>query len=88
MGRPLVASDVPGCREVARAGVNALLVPPDDAAALAAALERLAQDATLRRRLGAASRAIVEGELAADAVGAATVACYQSLLRALRLPTP
>jgi glycosyltransferase involved in cell wall biosynthesis len=88
MGRPLVATDVPGCREIARNGENALLVPPDDAAALAAALERLAGDAALRRRFGAASRALVEGELAADAVGAATVACYLSLLRELRLPTP
>ena len=88
MGRPLIATDVPGCREIARDGVNALLVPPDDAGALAAALERLADDAELRRRFGAASRALVESELAADAVGAATVACYRSLLRALRLPAP
>jgi glycosyltransferase involved in cell wall biosynthesis len=88
MGRPLVATDVPGCREIARDGVNALLVPPDDAAALAAALGRLVDDAELRRRFGAASRALVESELAADAVGAATVACYRSLLRALRLPAP
>jgi glycosyltransferase involved in cell wall biosynthesis len=88
MGRPLIATDVPGCREIARGGVNALLVPPDDPGALAAALERLADDAELRRRFGAASRALVESELAADSVGAATVACYRSLLRALRLPTP
>ena len=88
MGRPLVATDVPGCREIARDGDNALLVPPDDAAALAAALERLAGDAELRRRFGAASRRLVESELAADAVGAATVACYLSLLKELRLPTP
>ena len=88
MGRPLVATDVPGCREIARDGVNALLAPPDDAAALAAALGRLADDAGLRRRFGAASRNLVESELAADAVGAATVACYRSLLQALRLPSP
>ncbi|HET7594563.1 MAG TPA: glycosyltransferase family 4 protein [Stellaceae bacterium] len=88
MGRPIVATDVPGCREIARDGVNALLVPPDDAAALAAALERLGADAELRRRFGAASRALVESEFAADAVGAATVACYRTLLRALRLPEP
>jgi glycosyltransferase involved in cell wall biosynthesis len=80
MARPLVAADVPGCREIARAGVNALLVPPDDAAALAAALERLAGDAELRRRFGAASRALVESDLAEAAVGAATVALYQELL--------
>ena len=88
MGRPLVATDVPGCREIAHDGENALLVPPDDAVALAAALERLAGDAELRRRFGTASRGLVEGELAAGAVGAATVACYLSLLQELRLPTP
>jgi glycosyltransferase involved in cell wall biosynthesis len=88
MGRPLIATDVPGCREIARDGVNALLVPADDPGALAAALERLADDAALRRRFGEASRALVESELAADAVGAATVACYRSLLQTLRLPAP
>ena len=30
-GRPLIATDVPGCREIARPGVTGLLVPPDDA---------------------------------------------------------
>ena len=39
-GGRIVATDVPGCRAVARAGVNALLAPPDDAAALADAIER------------------------------------------------
>lgn len=81
MARPLVATDVPGCREIAREGENALLVPPDDAEALARALERLASDAALRRRFGAASRALVESDLAEDAVGAATVALYRALLR-------
>jgi glycosyltransferase involved in cell wall biosynthesis len=80
MGRPLIATDVPGCREIARAGRNALLVPPDDVDALAAALERLASDGELRRRFGAASRALVESDLAAEAVGAATVALYRALL--------
>jgi glycosyltransferase involved in cell wall biosynthesis len=85
MGRPLVASDVPGCREIARADVNALLVPPDDPAALAAALERLAGDPALRRRFGAASRRLVETDLSAAAIGAATVALYRRTLAELGL---
>jgi glycosyltransferase involved in cell wall biosynthesis len=80
MGRPIIATDVPGCREIARAGVNALLVPPDDAAALASALAALARDAEQRRRFGDASRRLVEGDLAQDAVGTLTVALYRQLL--------
>jgi glycosyltransferase involved in cell wall biosynthesis len=50
-GRPIVASDLPSSREVLRHGENALLVPPGDAAALAAALRRLADDPALAARL-------------------------------------
>ena len=46
-GRPLVATDVPGCRDIARPGVNAFLVPLDDAEALADAIDRLAGDPEL-----------------------------------------
>jgi glycosyltransferase involved in cell wall biosynthesis len=80
-GRPLVATDVPGCREIARAGVNALLVPPDDAAALADAIERLAADSELRRRFGQAGRALVEREFSGARIGRDIVALYRELLR-------
>ncbi|MBB6250316.1 glycosyltransferase family 4 protein [Nitrospirillum iridis] len=59
-GRAIVATDVPGSREVAVDGRNALLAPPRDPAALAAALTRLALDAPLRRRFGLASRSVVD----------------------------
>lgn len=85
-GRPIVATDVPGCREIARADVDALLVPPDDPAALAAAIERLAGDAELRRRYGAQARKIVEGEFSSEHVGAAIVALYDGLLGRQLLP--
>jgi glycosyltransferase involved in cell wall biosynthesis len=79
-GRPLVATDVPGCREIAREGVNAILVPPDDAPALADAIDRLASDPELRRRYGAASRWLVEAEYSDSRVGRDIVALYRSLL--------
>ncbi len=79
-GRALVATDVPGCREIAHAGENALLVPPDDAEALAAALETLATDALLRARFAAVSRALVVSDLAAGPVGMRTVELYRTLL--------
>jgi glycosyltransferase involved in cell wall biosynthesis len=55
-GLPAVATDIRGCREVIVAGQTGLLVPPRDAAALAAALERVLSDPVLRARLGQAAR--------------------------------
>ena len=85
-GRPIVASDVPGCREIARPGVNALLVPPDDPPALADAIARLAQDGDLRRRFGAAGRELVETEFASARIGRAVVTLYDELLGDPRAP--
>ena len=78
--RPIVATNVPGCREIARDGANALLVPPNDAAALADAIDRLASDAELRRRFGAAGRRIVEDEFSHLRIGQQVVALYRRLL--------
>jgi glycosyltransferase involved in cell wall biosynthesis len=50
-GRPIVASALPSTREFLRDGHDALLVPPGDAGALAAALRRLVADAALAERL-------------------------------------
>lgn len=87
-GRAIVATDVPGCREIALAGRNALLVPPDDAPALADALGRLALDHGLRARFGGESRRIVETDMTADAVGARMVETYLRLLGADAAPVP
>jgi mannose/cellobiose epimerase-like protein (N-acyl-D-glucosamine 2-epimerase family)/glycosyltransferase involved in cell wall biosynthesis len=80
-GRPLIATDVPGCRAIARPGCNGLLVPVDNVGALADAMERLAGDADLRRRYGAASRKLVEREFGAQRVGGDLVALYGRLLQ-------
>ncbi|MGV3632917.1 MAG: glycosyltransferase family 4 protein [Pseudorhodoplanes sp.] len=79
-GRPIVATDVPGCREIARHGVNAFVVPPDDPSALAGALAVLARDADLRRKFGAAGRCMVENEFSSTRVGDQIVALYDSLI--------
>jgi glycosyltransferase involved in cell wall biosynthesis len=54
--RPLIVTDVPGCRHFVRHGIDGLIVPPADAAALAGALERLANDPELRVRMGRSAR--------------------------------
>jgi glycosyltransferase involved in cell wall biosynthesis len=59
-GRPVVSCAVSGVPELVRDGETGLLVPPDDAAALADAIARLAADAGLRARLGAQGRTLVE----------------------------
>jgi glycosyltransferase involved in cell wall biosynthesis len=59
-GRPMVLSDIRGCREVGQHDRHLLLVPPGDAGALTAAVYRLLADGDLRDRLGraAAARAV------------------------------
>lgn len=79
-GRPLIATDVPGCRVIARADVNGFLVPLEDAAALAEAIARLADDPELRRRFGAASREMVEREFSSQRIGRDLVGLYGRLL--------
>jgi glycosyltransferase involved in cell wall biosynthesis len=69
-GRAVVASRVGQLEAVIRHDVNGLLCPPGDAAALAAALERLRCEPALRARLGRAARATVLGNHTWDAVAA------------------
>lgn len=78
-GRAMVATDAPGCREIAVEGETALTVPIDDAPALARAMERLAGDPDLRRRFAANARALVESKFSAEAIGRETVALYEKL---------
>ena len=60
--RPLVVTDVPGNRHFVRDGVEGLLVPPGDVAALSSALKSLAGDSDRRCRMGqAARRRLLEG---------------------------
>jgi glycosyltransferase involved in cell wall biosynthesis len=79
-GRPIVATDVPGCREIARHNVNGFLVPPDDPVALADAITVLARDPALRMKLGAAGRRMAEEEFSSARIGQEVVALYDSLL--------
>jgi len=61
-GRPIVATDVPGCREVVIPGVTGYLVPPNDIEALAEKLERLCKNPDLRHQMGLSGRRLAEEE--------------------------
>jgi glycosyltransferase involved in cell wall biosynthesis len=78
-GRPMIATDVPGCREIVRPGETGLLVPFDDDRALADAIERLAQSPEQRERFGAAARSLVVERFSAAAIGRQTVDLYRGL---------
>lgn len=79
-GLPVVASRVGGIPEVVRDGETGLLVPPGDAAALGAALARVAGDPALRARLGASARAFVRPRFGADEYANAVADLYDRLL--------
>ena len=79
-GRPVVATNVGGLKDLVVDGETGLVVPPRDPAALRAALERLLGDAELRRRLGAAGRERARERFSWAAVTDATLAAYRMAL--------
>jgi glycosyltransferase involved in cell wall biosynthesis len=70
MGRPIVTTDVRGCRETVVPGCNGLLVPPRDPQALADAIIELCSDSDLRERMGVESRRIAVERFDATVVAA------------------
>jgi glycosyltransferase involved in cell wall biosynthesis len=79
-GKPIVASDVGGFREIASEHGAALLVPPGDAPALAAAVSELLADPEERAALGARAAAAAAGAYSWDDVARRTLALYEELL--------
>jgi glycosyltransferase involved in cell wall biosynthesis len=79
--RPIIASDVPGCREIVRPGETGLLVPPRDTQALAEAIAALAGDPMRRKAMGRAGRELAECEFGEDIVASETLAVYDAALR-------
>jgi glycosyltransferase involved in cell wall biosynthesis len=84
MARPLVATDVPGCREVCRPEVNGLLVPVQAVSPLATAMARLIASPELRQRFGQQGRQLVASAFGTDTIAAQTLAVFRHLLT----PTP
>ncbi len=82
-GRPIVATDIPGCRSIVQHEKNGLLIPPNDPPALALALERLASDPALRKRMGAEGRKIILENFTHAKINTITMQVYQNLLESL-----
>ena len=77
-GRPTVATDVPGCREIVVPGKNGILVPPNNSGALADAIGELARDVEMRARFAAAGRIIVGEGFSERSVVTNTLAFYDT----------
>lgn len=82
--RPLVVTDVPGCRHFVRDGVEGLVVPPENAEALGNALELLARDRDLRLRMGEAARLRLLHGFTEAYVRNSLLASYTSMLGAAK----
>lgn len=79
-GRPIVTTDVPGCREIVRDGDNGLLVEARNATALADALVKLLTDQRLRQQMGQRGRERVLNEFSQELVIARFLALYHEIL--------
>ena len=75
-GRALIASDIPGCREVVKDGINGFLVPPKQVNLLAEAIEKIILNKELQERMGVESRKIAERDFSVEKVNLATIIAY------------
>lgn len=82
---PVVASDIPGYREVASAETG-LLVPPGDASALAEGLVQLLSDEPRRQELGARARRVAEERYSWDTIAARLEEIYRTLVEGVADP--
>jgi glycosyltransferase involved in cell wall biosynthesis len=74
MGRPIITTDAPGCRETVVHGENGLLVPVQDAEALAKAMRRFIDEPSLQQAMGIRSRQIAEEKYDVHKVNAVMLA--------------
>ena len=79
-GRPMIATDVPGCREIVSQGRTGLLVPAKDPPALAQAIETLVSDSGKRKEMGRAARADAVEKFSESIVIERVLALYRSMV--------
>lgn len=83
-GRPVVTTDVPGCREIVE-NKNGFLVKKEDEQSLADAIESLIKDKNLRQKMGKQSRKLARSEFSIEKVVTETMKICQRLLRSKKL---
>jgi glycosyltransferase involved in cell wall biosynthesis len=81
----MVLSDIPGCRQVCRPGIDGFLVPARDPVALASALRTLLADEDLRTRMGGAARGHAEAHFDERDVVRRVLEVYDGVLRRKRI---
>ena len=80
IGRPIVTTDVPGCREIVEPGINGWRVPARDAQALATALRQALADRARCERFGIQSRRMLERDFTSGLIAQQTLAIYAELI--------
>ena len=78
--RPIVTSDIPGCRDIVRDGYNGFLIKPRDVQGIADAIEKLLRNRELRQRMGVNGRRLVESEFSLEKVISQTLDVYREFV--------
>jgi glycosyltransferase involved in cell wall biosynthesis len=79
VGRAIVTTDVPGCREVVKDGENGFLVPAKDAKELSIAIQKLINNPKLLTNMGKKSRLMAEQEFSIQQIVEQTLKLYETL---------
>jgi len=81
MKKPIVTTNIPGCKEIVNDGINGFLVSPKDSIALAKAIEKLILNDNLRKQMGKMSRKKVLEEFSLNIVFEQTLNAYKKLFK-------
>jgi glycosyltransferase involved in cell wall biosynthesis len=80
-GRPIITTNMPGCREIVKDGENGLLISAHNAKELTNAIRILIENPELRQKMGARGREIAMGEFTVEKVVSQTLKVYEELLK-------
>ena len=84
-GKAIIATDVPGCREIAINNFNAITVPLDNSDELAKAIKYLANNNEVRKQYGLKSRELVEKDMSEEIIINKTISIYENLYKSLNI---